>query len=373
MVDADFFAQQTEQSHIKAEIVAKYFDAWANVIVGFAKSHGEDVGYIDLFAGPGRYDDGAKSTPLLVLQRAIANENLRTMLRAFFNDREEANCTALKAEISRIPGIETLCHLPTISNLEVGDELADRLENVTLIPSLVFLDPWGYKGVSLRLIDCLLRGWGCDCILFFNYSRINMHIQNEAQWPNVKALFGEARAKKLRAALKGLAPFEREMMVIEKLAEAMKDIGGEYVLPFCFKNAHGERTSHHLILVSKHVRGYEIMKGIMSGYSSESPQGVPSFEYSSVNTKMYPMLFELSRPLDELGEMLLEHFSGQTLTMQQIYEQHHVGRPYIKRNYKAALVELEAEGKIVAVPPALERRKRGGQPTFADHVVVTFP
>ena len=63
----------------------------------------------------------------------------------------------------------------------------------------------------------------------------------------------------------------------------------------------------------------------------------------------------------------MDEFAGQTITMIDIYEQHHVGKRYIKKNYKDALLQLEAEGKITAVPA--KRRKN----TFGDDVKVTFP
>ena len=37
-----------------------------------------------------------------------------------------------------------------------------------------------------------------------------------------------------------------------------------FVLPFCFKNNSGTRTTHHLVLVTKHFKGYDLMKGIMA-------------------------------------------------------------------------------------------------------------
>ena len=114
------------------------------------------------------------------------------------------------------------------------------------------------------------------------------------------------------------------------------------------------------------------MKGIMAKGSSKSEQGVPTFEYSLADIK-HPVLFELSRPLDDLADTLLNDFAGQNLTMAQIYEPHHIGRRYIKRNYKDVLRELEAEGKIKADPPADRRRKRKGEVTFADNVKVEFP
>ena len=66
--------------------------------------------------------------------------------------------------------------------------------------------------------------------------------------------------------------------------------GGKFVLPFRFRNDRGNRTSHHLIFVSKHVKGYTIMKDIMAKESSKREQGVPSFEYSPADEK-YPLLF----------------------------------------------------------------------------------
>lgn len=149
-------------------------------------------------------------------------------------------------------------------------------------------------------------------------------------------------------------------------------MGGRYVLPFGFRNAQGVRTSHHLIFVSKHIKGYEIMKDIMARESSENPQGVASFVYNPASRKQ-PLLFELSRPLDDLGDLLLAEFAGQTLTMQQVYERHSVDTPYIAKNYKDALRQLEAEDKIQVRPPAEKRPRRRGEVTFAAEVMVTFP
>ena len=199
-----------------------------------------------------------------------------------------------------------------------------------------------------------------------------MGLSNTAVQDHMNALFGQSRANMVREKLQPLSPTERELTVVEAICEALKEMGGEYVLPFRFKHEIGNRTSHHLIFVSKHVKGYEIMKEIMAKESTDQDQGVASFEYNPA-TIQQPLLFELTRPLDELEFMLLDKFSKRTLTMKEIYDQHHVGTPYISKNYKAALNKLEAKGKILAEPPANERQKRKGEITFADLVKVTFP
>lgn len=199
-----------------------------------------------------------------------------------------------------------------------------------------------------------------------------MGLPNELVKKHMDALFGEERAGQLREKLSGLRPEEREMLIIEELSEALKQMGGKYVLPFRFKDEAGSRTSHHLIFVSKEFIGYEIMKEIMAKESSDADQGVASFEYSPASER-YPMLFELTSPLIGLEGDLVKQFSGRVMTMEQVYMQHNVGRPFIKRNYKRALDNLEAQGKIKADPPAEKRRVRKGERTFPDDVNVTFP
>ena len=288
------------------------------------------------------------------------------------NDKDESSVRSLEEEINQLSGIDLLKHPPQIHNEEVGEQIVEMFAQMHLVPTLFFVDPWGYKGLSLELINSVLKNWGCDSIFFFNYNRINMGLNNPFVTSHMNALFGKSRADNLRQRLQSMTPRNRELAIVEEICQSLRDMGGKYVLPFCFKNSHGSRTSHHLIFVSKHIRGYEIMKEIMAKESSKSEQGVPTFEYNPADA-MYPVLFELSRPLDALANMLLDNFAGQRLTMKQVYSQHHVGKRYIAKNYKDALKQLEAAGKIQTDPSAEHRRKRKGEVTFADRVMVKFP
>ncbi|MCC5643202.1 three-Cys-motif partner protein TcmP [Nostoc sp. CHAB 5824] len=379
MSTTSFFDEQKEQSLIKARTVEKYFWAWAKVIIGTIKrleSEGREVdpriAYIDLFAGPGRYKDGSKSTPIKVLETGISNPDMQNRLVTVFNDVDAENVSSLHEVLNLIPGIEDFKYKPQVINHEVGENIVNTFNERKLVPTLFFVDPWGYKGLSLKLINSVVKNWGCDCIFFFNYNRINMGLGNAAVEEHMNALFGKIRADQVRQQLKMLKPEERELTVVEAICEALKEMGGEYVLPFRFKHENGKRTSHHLIFVSKHVKGYAIMKDIMAKESSEQNQGVPSFEYNPA-TYRQPLLFEFYRPLDDLEEMLLDTFAGQTITMLEIYNQHHIGKRYISKNYKDALNNLEAKGKITVYPPANKRKKIKGEITFRDSAEVTFP
>ncbi len=239
------------------------------------------------------------------------------------------------------------------------------------MPTLLFVDPWGYKGLSLNLVNSVLKDWGCDCIFFFNYNRINMGLNNDKVKEHMDMLFGEERANNLRDKSLALNKYDRELLIVEELTRAFYDFSYKFVLPFRFKNEKGNRTSHHLIFVTKKFRGYGIMKDIMAKESSSITQGVASFEYNPADKTM-PLLFELNRPIDELADMLLRDYRSKTVSFTALYEEHSVGRRYVKRNYKDVLIQLEEDGKIIANPPMSERPKIKNKITFADHVIITF-
>lgn len=366
MIGGNFFEEQAGQSEAKARIIQKYLWAWAKVIL----SQSQKIAYIDLFAGPGRYKDGASSTPLLVLETAIQDERIRKSLVTIFNDRDPEATSSLKKAIETLPGVESMAFKPIVDTQEVGDEIVKMFERMPLIPTLFFVDPWGYKGLSLRLINSVLKDWGCDCVFFFNYNRVNMGITNEAIRPHMEAIFGNLRLAKMNQEIANCATSEdRELYVVEKLCEALKESSQRelYVLPFRFRKSN-YRTSHHLIFASKHFKGYDIMKGIMAKESSDQKDGVPSFEYSPAGPS-YPILYLLSQPLEELKGMLATEYAGKSVSVENIYRQHSVGRPYVLKNYKDAIKEMEDAGIVSVKDPHGKKRRKG---SLADRLIISF-
>lgn len=369
MTDNTFFDEPSEQSQLKASIVAKYFSVWSSVIIPqVKKTSGKSgrIGYFDLFAGTGRYNDGTKSTPLLILEQAVQRNDLQQMLVTIFNDQDKANCQRLKKAIDEIPGIKGLKYPPSIHQEQVGAAIIRMFSEKSIIPSLIFLDPWGYKGLHLDLINSVVKDWACECIFFFNYLRVNMALENNLFQSHVDGLFGKSRADRIRSVIPNMTPLDREEIILDELVAALKEKHGKYVLRFRFRSPDKSRTSHYLVFVTKNFRGYEIMKDIMAGASSKKEQDVPSFEYDPNDRNRLQL--DIMRPRDKLEKTLPSEMSGKTLTMQQIYEQHSVGTPYIKRNYKTVLVRLETAGLITA-NPSRDKRRKG---TFADNVEVTF-
>ncbi len=284
-----------------------------------------------------------------------------------FNDANPDHTKALEAEIAFLPGVDQLKFPPKVYTEEVGEEWVHRFENLKTVPILSFIDPWGYKGLSLRLIRAITKDFGCESIFFFNYNRINMGIRNDLVEPHLEALFGPDRLAALRQAVAGLKPVEREGVVRRALGEAVGEMGGRFLIPFRFLREDG-RTSHYICFVSKHPLGYTIMKDVMAAHGLVDGDDVPLFEYlPAYGGRQLP--FEGSRPIAALSEDLRTKFAGQTMKVQTIFDVHNLGTPFTKKNYKTVLTEMEERGEVSCEPDRDSRKKN----TIADRVLVSFP
>ena len=366
MTTESFFSKPKEQSRIKAAIVGEYFDVWANVIVPHAKKRNIPLFYIDLFAGKGSYDDGTPSTPLIILKKALRNPDLRERLVTEFNDSDRPTTDALRQAVAKLPGIENLRHVPRITNDEVGLSTVERFEQTHLRPTLLFADPFGFKGLSLRLLKAVLKDWGCDCIFFFNFNSINRWATAKVVRSHIDLLFGEDSANELRSALPSLSPAERESAIVRALTSSIKQLGNLYVHTFSFEDARSERTSHHIVLATKHSVGYTRFKDITAKFSSASIQGVASFRYEPNPDRQSSFVFH--GPLDDLQSMLLAEFAGETISVREMHDRHSVDKPYRLPDYRQAVLNLE--DKQCVVVHRVDGMRKGVLP---DHVTVTFP
>jgi three-Cys-motif partner protein len=299
------------------------------------------------------------------------------MLATYFNDREPNHINSLQSSVQAIEGIASLRHKPIFANKVVGEDLVKELESIKLVPTLAFVDPFGYKGLSTRLVNAFVeRNFGTDCIFFFNYNRISMGINNELVREHMAALFGQDNVDKIRAKVDGLSPHEREMAIVGEIASTLKYGGSRrYVVPFSFRDEKGSRTSHHLILVSKHQLANKLIKDVMREHANQRRTGIAGFTYNpAVAGQSFLAGFDPNiQTIDRLAVELPTRFQGRTASVKSIFEEDNIDRPFALADYKEVLKQLEAKGRINTNPPAANRRKIKGEQTMGDDVRVSFP
>jgi three-Cys-motif partner protein len=365
----EFFESPAPHSKVKTEIVFKYFKAWCQVM----RFRTHRLAYFDLYCGPGKFEDGEESTPLLVLRHVLGDPDLCTKVVAQFNDAKPKYAEQLSKEIDALPGIEGLQFKPLVTNQAVGSELVEALEDVQLVPSFFFIDPWGYKGLSVDLVGRAIHDWGCDCIFFFNYNRINLVLghRNPGVNRHIDDFFGRERAAALREQVVRLKPEDRQEAIIEALLTALHEVGGTHTLKFEFESVTSARTSHYLIFVSKHFRGYDIMKKVMASVTTDTGE-VKAFRWSPVRSQLRMRWSKFT--IENLKKHLIQSCVGTTKTVVEIYEQNTVGTDYLLTDVQRALTELECEGKVTVDKPVSARRKLpDGRPTLGEKRLVTFP
>ena len=367
-----FFADQTEQSAVKAHIVSSYFSAWSGVI----QKWNTPMAYIDLFCGPGKYGDEHLSAPLLIIQSTLGNPKLLNKMNFVFNDYDPNNIASLKKSIMQIDTNGVLSQKIQYYNETIEAGFHSRLRIPKNMPVLSFVDPFGYKGLTLSLISFLISNSGSDCIFFFNYNRINMALSSNTKFDeHLKMLFGNTLTVALKKQLENLSPEQREPIVLNALVEALREGNSNYVLPFKFYSSEMIRTSHFIIFVTKHPLACKIMKQIMYSNSAKDSDGVATFSFKDSHNfgTEFDQLTMFDCPLQTLKDNLMKKYFHQNVSVSVIcndvdcdFSNHFVGK-----NAKDALKQLETEGKIEVVS-GRKQKYRKGQLTMPDNTIIQF-
>jgi three-Cys-motif partner protein len=376
--DKFFTSPQRATSAIKTKIVVEYFKRWASILWGVVKTNRPPrLRYVDLFAGPGKID-GVKSTPLLIVQHVISKPELCECVGALLNDEDAGYIEQLRKNLKELPGYEKLKIPPRLRSGPVDEKLVEMFAKSNGVPSFSFIDPFGYSGLTLSLVQALVSGFGSDMVLFFSFDSINRALTNEHVKEHVDALFGPKRAERLRQVVKKMRPDEREEVLIEAFIEAItEDLGYEYVIPYVFEKEDKDRTSHYLMFISKRDRGFKIMKEIMYKESQDKTQGIAKFGYvRQISAEKTPLLHLMNTPRSNFGKQLCTDYAGRSHSrkaLREDYDKFHPRNLFVDRNWRDVLSELETEGEVTCVPPRKERKVQKGEVTFGENTVVTFP
>lgn len=371
----NFFESPSEQSGIKMKIVASYFTAWSRIMCQYWDAS-IPVGYIDLFSGPGVYEDGSESVPLMLVKKVLQDDNMSKRFLFHFNDKDEKNIENLQNAIAAVDKVGKLSNRIKYSIQTIDESFSERLKIKSKGPILSFVDPFGYKGLTTGLINKLIENNGSDCIFFFNYNRINMALSSNTKFDEyLSGIFGDERVLELKRELNGLSPEEREPLVLNALITALKENNANYVLPFKFYSAEMLRTSHFIIFVTKHERGCSIMKQIMYANSAKDIDGVASFEFK--DSKNFGDKFEqisfFDRPLDSLCEEVLLICKKGNIMVKDICKRYEndITNFFVARNVKDALIRLEEQNRI-AVISGRKQKMRNGKLNMPDNAVISF-
>jgi three-Cys-motif partner protein len=384
-----FFEKSQPHSIAKANIVADYAIGWAKIIINSRISNNrnpnrlstldERACFVDLCCGAGAYDDGEESTPLKIIRGALKIESLKNNLLLFFNDISKEMIDRLRNNVGSINNLDFYHPIKYASLNAASDKIFNsfkRNRSGEKIPTLAFIDPFGYKEISQELLREIISVPQSDIIIFFNYKRINPALDNTAPGfeSNMDRLFGAARVQKIKTELETCKSSAREELILRHLEEALKQIGAEYVCPYLVVPEDETHTSHYIVCMSKHPKGFELMKSVMSQHSQIGKSGKAKFGHdpASVLRDNQGSLFEKPiEPAEALAKQLAQKFSGRTLTYGELYDKHQRTTNYTRPEYRQAVQILLKQGTAKLADSANSRIVNGEQ-TTPPHLKIEF-
>lgn len=358
MKENQFFEKQTMSSWVKASIVSEYFPKYCVIIV--SKHKPKCLRYIDLFAGPGKYEDGKPSTPLMIAQKCYQNENLRDSVRFIFNDMKYRD--QLEANFLKEFPKGSFRHIPFFADRVVGenDKVDKFLEKNTHegkyneYPSLLFIDPFGYKGIRTKVLAEFLKNWGNEIFIFLNTKRIHAALENNKFESLMMELFPTSYnvIKQDRKYKSTVA--ERLQLIIDNLGREFQKIlpGTVYYTAFKFQEEDIDTTSHFIVHLTKSSRGFDLIKMIYNDFANVGTvfDGVNTytFDVKQFNNPGIELFDMKEQNIDNLKNKLYQAYTGKTLSAYDLFEEHQITGKYCRSHYAQALRKLCSENKLQA-------------------------
>ena len=364
MAESDFFKHQTDSSRVKASIVSEYFPQYCKIIR--RKHEPEMFRYIDLFAGPGVYEDGNVSTPIMLAGKIAEESSLKDKVQFVFNDLNYRD--KLKANFEAEFPKGTFPKGVYFSGRKVGEDerIYSFIEQSTMKrdsrgqlknekPSLLFFDPFGYSGMRTESLVKFLRNWGNEIFLFINTKRINPALENNL-FEDLMRLWFPTRFDTLKEEVrKRRSVPERLEYILTSLREEFVKLMGDrrpvYCCAFRFQEEDSKTTSHYILHITKGLKGYELAKDVYNKYANENLvlNGSNTYTFDPKKCAGEMSLFgDINMAAEALKEELCKKYTGQTLTALNLFTQHHATSKYCREHYTAALRQAVKDDLVEA-------------------------
>lgn len=221
-------------------------------------------------------------------------------------------------------------------------------------PSLLFIDPFGYKGIETRVLAEFLKNWGNEIFLFVNTKRIHPALENDKFESLMLDLFPTTLDQiRLDRRFKANVS-ERLSLIINSLGNEYETLlGGKvFYTAFKFQEEDIKTTSHYILHITKGARGYDLIKTIYNDFANVGTffDGVNTYTFDAKKLDSTECeLFDVnSANIDLLKNMIYEHFNDCIITAYELFETHHKANLYSRSHYTEALRRLVEEGKITS-------------------------
>lgn len=321
------------QPHTAAKhvILRKYLSCWMPIMTNSINKNSRVVLW-DGFAGPGEYLEGEDGSPIIMLKEAIKYLSIYPKtsadLRFVFVEQDYDRFENLKQKISSLFNgkfiVEQFSNLFLFKlkehsniwiyliNQNFVDSSKFLLPNIEkhTSPCFAFIDPFGFKDTPYEVIEKIALNNRTEVFVNFMYEDINRFIKLPSLQTHFNSLFGTEEWKTILENINSYTSAERRYFLHKLYKNQLNKAGFKYVISFEMKNEKNA-TDYFLYFGTNHILGLEKMKDAMWTVDHSGAYTFSDYDYNQRQLKFV----EFDEPdLTILSDILLDHFSGETVT-----------------------------------------------------------
>lgn len=251
----NFFNTPSDNSKIKIALTVNYFKNWLS-----ENKNEQSLSYIDFFSGPGTYETGYKSTPILIMEEILKHPKIAQKFNIILNDKNKEYIEKLSKSVVGIQNLKLLKSI-TFSNQSIGNDK----QEINLINSanFIILDPFGFKGIHLKDIIYYLKNKKTTIVLTFNFNQlyrffmfkgINLHLRRLFQLPTL--YFTRLKLKYLQ---------DKEGYLVNLIRKKLPKNISEKSFRFRFEDQ--TKTSHFLLFLTNQEKSNFALDRLIKKYS----------------------------------------------------------------------------------------------------------
>lgn len=334
----------------KLALLRAYLGAWFPILS--RGTNFDRIIYIDGFAGPGRYTGGEDGSPIVALKAALG-ANIRLPFEFHFVEHRRRAVNCLNANIDDLreqrkitSTTEINVHAQLTFEEAYNRILRQRLVSNPHAPAFALLDPFGWKGLPMRIMTELIRRPSTEIVVNFMFEEINRFLNHPKQEKNFDGLFGcpdWRRGYELTGA-------SRRQFIYDLFRDRLR-LAARYVRSFEMRNERGA-SDYFLFFATNSYLGLKKMKEAMWRVD---PGSGSSFSDATNLDQM--VLFQQEPDRQQLRRLIALRFTGNRATVDQI--EHFVVEDtgFNANHYKGVLLTMEMEGSLTPISPPLKRRR----------------
>lgn len=339
----------------KITILESYLNAWFQI---FGRSRaGEDLIYVDGFAGPGKYSNFPRGSPIAALVAAKSAVSLAgpgwkaNDIHCIFVESDKKRFAHLKEYITPFQSngrIKIHCYESSFVD-GLNKFQADMPGVLTKgYPTFVFIDPFGATGIPFDVVEKILNRKNSEVLINFDadgVGRIFAARDNANYMTVLNEVFKKDTWQAKFTGIMKLDRFCREALLLYK--ENLKSIpNARYV--FAFEMRKARSLNYFLVFASLHFLGLEKMKEAMKKVDQS---GDYRFSDAAIGQGS---LFRFDHP-ETYATELFQLFTGKRVRYEETRDYALNYTPFT--NPKSMLNHLEKEGQINVVTRDPKRRK----------------